>query len=278
MKMKKILVGGIILLFIGVAVAPNIHLSVVKAAADDELVEVTAQACGIQGYGDTTVKLTNEQYQNLQQFLVTFRARLNQTTTREETAPIFKEAVVELHKYGLLPKGMSIRDAQRLVLRGNQEAILQQPVGKMIREKMLNDSTNILCLVAGYSNNTQISTLFEKIVLFNFLLISTCMKIIITSFITYLYLGLLLVGITMFFFALDSLFPFTLWSDVNIYRGNGFLYSVGLGGAKKWVGTLNGHIQGFTGIKILLNFKDPFVYFYLGSGLSVTTETETGLL
>lgn len=39
--MKKILVIGIILLFIGVAVAPCINQSVVKASQDDDLVEVT---------------------------------------------------------------------------------------------------------------------------------------------------------------------------------------------------------------------------------------------
>ena len=144
----------------------------------------------------------------------------------------------------------------------------------MIKEKMINDSTNLLCLVAGFSNNTQIVTLFEKIVFYSFILISNCLKIIITSFFTYLLLGLLLVETTMLLFALDTLFPIALWGTIAIDKGNGFLYSVGLGGTKKWTGTFNGQIQGFTGIKILLNFKDPFTYFYLGSGFSVTAGTE----
>jgi len=114
MEMKKSLAVGVILLFIGVAIAPSINLSVVKASQDDDLVEVTTQACGIKGYGNTTVKLTREQYNDLEKYLVEFRARLNQTTTREEAIPIFKEAVVELNKYGLLPKGMSVEQAQKL--------------------------------------------------------------------------------------------------------------------------------------------------------------------
>ncbi len=89
--MKKILAVGVILFFIGVAVAPSINQSVVKASQDDDLVEVTTQACGIKGYGDTTVKLTREQYQNLEQYLVEFRARLNQTTTREEAVPFSRK-------------------------------------------------------------------------------------------------------------------------------------------------------------------------------------------
>ena len=102
---RKWLAIGIILLFVGVTIAPTINFNIVKASTDDDLVEVTTQACGIQGYGNTTVKLTREQYQDLEQYLVEFRARLNQTSTREEAVPIFKDAVVELDKYGLLPKG-----------------------------------------------------------------------------------------------------------------------------------------------------------------------------
>jgi hypothetical protein len=112
---RKCLAVGIILLFVGVTIAPTINFNTVKASNDNDLVEVTTQACGIQGYGNTTVKLTREQYQNLEQYLVEFRARLNQTTTKEEATPIFKDAVVELNKYGLLPKGLGVERAQRLV-------------------------------------------------------------------------------------------------------------------------------------------------------------------
>jgi hypothetical protein len=53
---RKWLAIGIILLFLGVTIAPTINFQVVKASTDDDLVEVTTQACGIQGYGNTTVK------------------------------------------------------------------------------------------------------------------------------------------------------------------------------------------------------------------------------
>jgi len=135
---KKCLAVGIILLFIGVAVAPSINSSVVKASNDKDLVEVTSQACGIQGFGKTTVKLTKQQYQNLEQYLVDFRARLNQTTTREEAVPLFKDAVVELNKYGLLPKGMSVEKAQKLVITNNRN--------KIQRQGLFSDSINIFCL------------------------------------------------------------------------------------------------------------------------------------
>jgi hypothetical protein len=149
MEMKKILAFGIILLFIGVAIAPSINISVVKASNDNDLVEVTTQACGIKGYGNTTVKLTREQYQNLGQYLVEFRARLNQTSTREDAVPIFKEAVVELDKYGLLPKGMSVEQGQKLVIGRYQKSVLYRVLEKtLVKNQMIDlNTSNFLCLI-----------------------------------------------------------------------------------------------------------------------------------
>ena len=158
MEMKKILVVGIIFLFIGVSIAPSINFTVVKASNDNDLVEVTTQACGINGYGNTTVKLTRQQYQNLEQYLVEFRARLNKITTREEAVPIFKEAVVELNKYGLLPKGMSVEQAQKLVTGGSQNQNLLKLLEKvyMKNHKEVNTNTvhNLFCLITGETNYT----------------------------------------------------------------------------------------------------------------------------
>ena len=151
MEMKRILVLGVILLFIGVSIAPSININVVKASNDNDLVEVTTQACGIKGYRDTTVKLTRQQYLNLEEYLVEFRSRLNQTTTREEAVPLFKEAVVELNKYGLLPKGMSEKAAQQLVTGRTQstgfEHLMKKP---FLRNQFTpSDNENFLCLVYG---------------------------------------------------------------------------------------------------------------------------------
>ncbi len=155
--LKKSLVVAIILLFIGVAVAPSINYTTVKASDDNDTVEVITQACGIPGYGDTTVKITREQYQNLEQYLVEFRARLNQTTTREEAVPIFKDAVVELNKYGLLPKGMSVPRAQKLV---SCEYIDKKTMDALERltKKIGADEWNYLCLTAGHVFNPGFAT------------------------------------------------------------------------------------------------------------------------
>jgi hypothetical protein len=153
MIIKRILAISIILLFLGIAVAPTINFNTVKASTDDDLVEIIIQACGIQGYGNTTVKLPREQYQNLEQYLVEFRDRLNQTSTREEVFPIFKDAVVELDKYGLLPKGMSVERAQRLVI-GIQNTVSSCLKEKPLLHNRINDSnnSNYLCLVCSITD------------------------------------------------------------------------------------------------------------------------------
>jgi hypothetical protein len=150
---KKGCVVSIIFLFIGVSIAPSINFNVVKASNDNDLVEVTTQACGIKGFGNTTVKLTRQQYKNLEQYLVDFRARLNQTTTREEAVPIFKEAVVELNKYGLLPKGMSVQQAEKLVTGEYLNKKTMDALELLAKKKMVSNETNYLCLTAGHIFN-----------------------------------------------------------------------------------------------------------------------------
>ncbi len=149
----------IILLFIGVSVAPSIIQSVVKASINDDLVEVTTQACGIKGYGNTTVKLTREQYQNLEEYLVEFRDRLNQTSTMEEAVPIFKDAMVELDKYGLLPRGMSVERAQRLVIGQFQSPRINQLIQKTVFRNKIHDSntSNYFCLVSSLTDGSTFS-------------------------------------------------------------------------------------------------------------------------
>jgi len=150
---KKELVLSVILLFISVAVAPSINRSIVTASQEDEFIEVTTQACGIKEYENTTVKLTREQYQDLEQYLVEFRIKLNQTSTREEAVPIFKEAVMELDTYGLLPKGMSVEQAQELVavsFSNHMPEIFSKRMAKILQES----NKNVFCLVSGEINGS----------------------------------------------------------------------------------------------------------------------------
>jgi len=222
---RKWLAVGITLLFIGVAVAPSINQSVVKASTDNDLVEVTTQACGIKGYGDTTVKLTREQYNNLEEYLVDFRARLNQTTTKEEAVPIFKEAVVELDRYGLLPKGMSVERAQKLVINGNQNQLLTRTLKRIFSTIDLSFySSNFLCLIAG--QGTEVTVGFSNDIWLWF------------WFPTRYYNGIDLIGLLTF-----GRSSYTSGGLPPIYHPCiGWVETIGLLGKKNWTGEFRGAV------------------------------------
>jgi hypothetical protein len=282
---KKGLVVSVIFLFVGVAVAPSINQSVVKASHDNDLVEVTTQACGIKGYGNTTVKLTRQQYQNLELYLVEFRARLNQTTTREEAVPIFKEAVVELNKYGLLPKGMSVERAQKLVTGKYQNFQDKEFIKKFYNnyKRMLDENVNIFCLFAGKTDNTWVHSFLFR--LFFIPLIIT--DLVIECFSNFSILYAFLSGFFWLLVLMLSVSPigFNEWIEYGyvtlpfgiIVPANGWVYTNGLNGVKNWTGSFSGAIISnlllhlgtldFTGISLYLPLKQE--RFCLGAALIV---------
>ncbi|MCU0849833.1 MAG: hypothetical protein MUC80_00990 [Candidatus Thermoplasmatota archaeon] len=259
---RKWLTIGIILLFLGVTIAPTINFNTVKASQEDDLVEVTTQACGIQGYGNTIVKLTREQYQNLEPYLVEFRARLNQTSTREEAIPIFKEAVAELDKYGLLPTGMSVERVQRLVTSSYDKR------EKIVDTLNLDPDANYFCLVSGKTTNTlsygPLATVADDILLLIFLLLSnprhlsgTLLGDFINWFLNILWIikeTIMTISAGLFFIMLWTGGLFSVFSPIGLltlltfgyttgnyendkYPSAGWVYSIGLTGMKKYNGS-----------------------------------------
>ena len=259
---KKGFVVSFILLFIGVAVAPSINLSIVKASHDDDLVEVTAQACGIKGYGNTTAKLTREQYQNLEQYLVDFRARLNQTTSREEAIPIFKEAVAELDKYGLLPNGMSVERAQKLVsgeFFSSRTLNLLKKIPLIQNFDLQEDVLNLFCLFYAHTIDA-----FEENI---WVLISS-----IIGHLGYSY------NLKIFNFLCELLYgfsqfnPFRFMNTIGIGVGTAYsCFTIGLLGIQN--GSYNFHYAyGFSGIKVILEYGQ-IEADYLGFAFKVTKFT-----
>ena len=282
---RKWLAIGIILLFIGVAVAPSINQSVVTASQEDDLIEITTQACGIKGYGNTTVKLTREQYQNLEEYLVEFRARLNQTTTRAEAVPIFKDAVVELDKYGLLPRGMSVERAEKLVSKEYkifQDENLLNKLGNKDKG-MLADNSNGLCYLTGQTGNTGVMTfrlrllIIPLLLLFEPLLDSLSDQPIIYKFVEALE-NLIILALSISPIGFNEWISFgylSSWPYGNFYPANGWIYTSGLNGVKTWNQSFHGNLGfpvicfgaiDFTGLSLLLPNHERF---YLGFALFV---------
>jgi len=250
-------------------------------------VEITTQACGIKGYGDTTVKLSRQQYQNLEQYLVEFRARLNQTSTREEAVPIFKNAVVELDTYGLLPKGMSVERAQKLVVGVYQNEKLMKRLSKLNEHKKSdsNHMVNYLCLITGEDDDTvffPFSSLFSIGV--GALSIAVYLSFI---FIIATILGFLFPGLPLILLAILALIPLAFFGAVAYcsfqlsflispiilgssgytgfydYPASGWIQSYGLNGQKSINGSFYGNLyrlrllilwSGLGALGIIFNF------------------------
>jgi len=288
---RKCLAVGIILLFIGVAIAPSINFNVVKASNDNDLVEVTTEACGIKGFGNQTVKLTRQQYQHLEQYLVDFRARLNKTTTREEAVPIFKDAVVELNKYGLLPKGMSVEQSQRLITntyQNKRETNILGRMGHSFQNISIGSIDNAFCLIAGkHSEAIFVHVLVNSL----FVIIFDLYKQLYHQweFVKKLILLNALFNTLVDFYSVLLLIKvyglIGLGTGIYFYSGTGHITTIGLLGLKTWYGSISGGFKkipdvpdngflgviGFTGFYI--TFIDMFAHtsesFFIGSALAV---------
>ncbi len=141
------LVIGIIFLFIGVTAAPIV--SITRASDSNDCVQITAQACGMKGFENATVKLSREKYQDLEQRLVDFKLRLDQATTSEQIGKAFNDMIVVLETYGLLPKHMRATQAQQLVTEQNQNRLVPFSYQKITGESQLLNHSNFFCLIAG---------------------------------------------------------------------------------------------------------------------------------
>ncbi len=255
------------------------------ASDNNDLVEVTSQACGIQGFGNTTVKLTKQQYHGLEQYLFDFRARLNQTSTREEAVPIFKNAVVELNKYGLLPKGMSVEKAQKLVT-GEYLPKWERQLVARLGKNYLSNSTNesYFCLVYGsgsYSNVRIPYVIGENVISgFTYRLAGYLLFNYDTPILFFILLFPLWVIGTFFvccFNVLDvvhDINPLHFLSTIEIY-GSTTVLSLGINGIKHWQGNLIGDIFGSSLHKYIVGpFSDYSKPCYPGimgfTGFSVT--------
>jgi len=141
---NKDLAFAIILLFIGIAFAPSVNANAVK----EDFVEFDVEFCGLNK--KHTARLTQQEADEVELLFDEIHQQLENVESRAEAEEIFKEAVVELDKYGLLG-GLSIRQAQKLII-GNKlgDYILRETEDRY--SYLIN--MNIFCFIAGSLTNT----------------------------------------------------------------------------------------------------------------------------
>ena len=282
--MKKLLAVGVIVLFLGLAIAPSINANVSKVSIDSELVEITTEVCGINGVTPNTVLLSKEDAEEVDALFDSIRERLNATETREEAEKIFNEAIVELDKYGLLG-GLSIEQVQRLITGGQKDSSAMKLMEKIHRRfrGISNSNENMFCLIIGETNETYIE---GRVALF-----------LGRLYLLAMFLGpfwFLYLIIYAFFIEWSQKNPISLVNRINLgyvddefevgfvyYYSNGWVTSIGMNGLKSYDGILRGDlplkgtshmsgmvtyrehypaVAGFTGIKLFKSDTEETLY------------------
>jgi hypothetical protein len=309
--MKKYLAVAVILLFIGVAVAPSIHANVSK----EGLVEFTTEVCGLNG-GKQTVKLTQEEANEVEALFESIRARLNATESREEAEGVFKEAVVELDKYGLLG-GLSVKQAQKFVNGEYKNQRVMKLLERLYCRFTVDDNSNFQCSIVGKTiYNTEffgpVITLRRLIWIrvYNFLVqgynkldsqgYEKLAKIVGTLAVISQFIPMGMILLSWFLYQLIPIsFGHTIGLGVSYGTfhpysteyspAEGWVYTNGKNGVIQWDGKLFGIIEfeiphiiytyypgiiGFTGIKIGSGYPPQYKFSFLGTALFVKIDSK----
>ena len=142
--LSKGLTVAVILLFIGLAVSPSIYANVSKK---NESVELDVEFCGLGR--KHTVKLTQEEYKEVELIFDEVQERLSNVESDDEAIGLFNEAIVKLDRYGLLGE-LSVKNAQRLVTGFYFTPKFQKKIVKPDKvEKNSNEFHNSFCYVVG---------------------------------------------------------------------------------------------------------------------------------
>ena len=110
----------------------------------------------------TTTLLTKQQVQEVQTVFNKLKNGLSTAESIEETQRLFNDAIIELDRYGLLPEGMSIKQAQRLINRASiaqPRATSGQNLHAQTAEGTLQNS---LCSIAGNASNVHFTKLAKR--------------------------------------------------------------------------------------------------------------------
>ncbi|MCK4829030.1 hypothetical protein KA005_75605, partial [bacterium] len=240
---KKGIVIAIIVLFIGISIAPIINANISR---EDNYVEITSETCGIIGMGEYSVKLTQQQNIELENLFDDINRRLDNVETREASIKIMNEAVVEFDKYGLLPEGMSVRQVQWLVTGGFLNSLRMKLFHRFPVNQGVGEPGNVNCLVIGRTDHTFFRP--YPVLLFDFPRISPWLwnTSLLSGLLTYAYLFRILSPFRFSTYTyFGSRYRITEQGNVtydDIYSSSGWVWTIGSSGVKKWNGSFYGDL------------------------------------
>jgi len=184
----------------------------------------------------------NAQYVETEKIFNDLKGKLDTVTTKQEALVLCKEAIVELNEHGLLPKGMTVKQAQRLIINGFLRSELEQP----FQSHYENNSGNTNCLVIGIANETYFRpypALVQDIpFLYNLAFNSSLRNITCFLALPYVFRTLqpLKLGPYAYVGARFKVVEHGNTTHERIDASSGWVWTIGSNGYKKWNGTFYG--------------------------------------
>jgi len=108
---RKSLVSAVIILFIGVAVAPGINAVDLKVFAINR---TTPDLPGLKASEEPLLEITKEDLAELERFFNSILERIGEIRTLADVIAVYNEVITFLDNYGLLPEGISVEELQDL--------------------------------------------------------------------------------------------------------------------------------------------------------------------
>ena len=276
--LSKGLAVAVIILFLGVGIQPAIATNE-SVKNDTNYYFVNVEFCGLGK--EYTVKLTQQQLDELDLFFETIREQLNSAESIEDTIHIYNNAFERLDSLGLLGD-YSVNQVQELVTGRFQNSGFSHLINKLSDRLPHDNDFNLFCLISGRTNGTSflpLSTLIFQRFISIILKLPYLIFYILSSFLNPLFLYNLLR------FLISYRIPITLGIGSGISLGfynapsyvpaNGWINTYGMVGHKNWNDTFYGQISkyyllyvflyiGVTGFKgiIIKNTNSLVYYFY----------------
>ena len=249
--MKKGIIVGIILLFIGIAVSPSINVAAEKNSDDTT---ISVEFVGLNDKKSYSYEVSSSQVMDIKSMLDTQTKLLENATTSQESFDIIKDTCVKLEAYGLIEKN----DVQRFVelyrLYDNPRAL-----GKL--QKLLDNSSfiqNIFAFVIFHATGsiTELGLLSLPGVLSIYLALACKFHGNILLALFCLYLGAMLLGPSLIY---NKISPLKFW--VILLPAESESWSIGLKGFQY---DSSSFAIGFKGLRIKLPNDESY---YIGHTL-----------
>ncbi|UCD13941.1 MAG: hypothetical protein JSW60_00550 [Thermoplasmatales archaeon] len=150
---KSISIGVILILLSGIVFVPSINANLDKLYDERKLIEITTEVSGLKGVKTHSVKLTQQEVNELGDLFETIKERLDGVETRGESVEIFNWAILKLNENGLLPKGKGVEETLSLMTGKFNINKFDKSVEKSGEQnkQSIDDNENRYCLIAGHT-------------------------------------------------------------------------------------------------------------------------------